>query len=434
MQERSFFQDILTNLLDRKSIFKSFLRKRDSNDNFSTEELINNMQNAKGEASAAVNAEFLFQNIETLNDEKRLNFFHLLARKYDINGETLLSAIKDFNKNSSPENLDKVIDFSEPKRKELFRRLNSSERGTIRLVKLREKLIDIVKDNPDLKRVDNDFLKLFKSWFNPGFLVLKPVDWTTSAHILEKIIKYEAVHEIKSWKDLRDRLEPSDRRCFAFFHPAMQDEPLIFVEVALMESNPHKIEEVLSSERKKVKRGDEKSAIFYSISNCQRGLKGVSFGNFLIKQVANQIKLEFPNIKNFVTLSPVPGFMKWVKGNSVSLYENIQKRKFNDELNDLQSDIIFSSIDYFSKSLRNDGLPNDPVARFHLGNGAVLDRINFAADKTEKAFIQSTGLMVNYKYDLDNIERNHEEYFRTKVVLSSSKVKELGKELSKNKN
>ena len=429
MNKISFFNGFLNNVFDKRSIFKSLGWFKEVKNDFSTQELIENVEQAKGEASAAVYAELLIQNIENLDDEMTLDFFNLLAENYDIESNLLSEALEDFNQNKSHENLSRVIEYSEPKRKELFRRLNSSQSGTIRLVRLREKLMDFLKENENLKRVDNDFVKLFKSWFNPGFLVLKHIDWTTPAHILEKIIEYEAVHEIVSWKDLRDRLEPYDRRCFAFFHPSMQDEPLIFVQVALMEEVPQTIEEVLSPNRKKVKIGNEKSAIFYSISNCQKGLNGISFGNFLIKQVANKIKLEFPNIKDFSTLSPVPGFMKWIEKNNLDLSNRIHDSNFVLSAEGLKSEILDSAIDYFFTSSRYDGLPNDPVSRFHLGNGAILDRINFLGDKSQKALSQAAGLMVNYKYDLENIEKNHEEYFKNKEIITSANIKAYKKRI-----
>jgi len=427
MSKSSFLNDILHNLLNRKILFKPFIRSKDTNDNYSVEELVHNILNAKGEASANVFSEQLLGKIESLDQNQLIGFFNYLAEYYDIDGIKLLEEVKKFNHNQSPENLSSVIRRSEPTRIEILSKLNSSERGTNRLVKLREKLLLFLKDKPNLKRVDNDFVKLFKNWFNSGFLVLKQIGWSTPALILEKVIEYEAVHEIASWKDLRDRLEPDDRLCFSFFHPSMQHEPLIFVVVALMDRVPENIEEVLSNDRKIVSKGNETTAVFYSISNCQKGLKGISFGNFLIKQVAQAIRTEYPNIKDFVTLSPVPDFMKWLKSEEKNFYEKLKDQSWVNDPESYKEEVIEKALDYFFKSSRPDRLPNDSVARFHLGNGAILDRINFMGDKSVKALSTAAGLMVNYRYNIENIEQNHEEYFKNKTIICSQSIKTLKK-------
>ena len=311
----TFFKEVLSTIVNNQQIFKSFGSWKKTNDNFSIHDLIGNVEKAKDEVSAQFYSNLLMEKVETLKEEELNDFFVLLSEEYEINSKELQNSLNKYNLNRSPENLSKIIDDSEPRRLEIFRRMNLSERGTIRLVKLREKLINLISHKPNFKRVDNDLLKLFKSWFNPGFLVLKRINWETPAHILEKIIKYESVHEIKSWRNLRDRVEPKDRLCFAFFHPAMIDEPLIFVQVALMKKIPNKIKQVLATDREIITQNDASSAIFYSISNCQGGLTGVSFGNFLIKQVANEIKNEISHIDNFATLSPIPGLMKWLEKN-----------------------------------------------------------------------------------------------------------------------
>ena len=433
MSKSSFLNDILNNLLNRKNLFKPLIRSKDTNDNYSAEELVHNILNAKGEASANVFSEQLLGKIENLDQNQLIGFFNYLAEYYDIDGIKLLEEVKKFNHNQSPENLSSVIKRSEPTRIEIFSKLNSSERGTNRLVKLREKLLLFLKDKPNLKRVDNDFVKLFKNWFNNGFLVLKQIGWSTPALILEKVIEYEAVHEIASWKDLRDRLEPDDRLCFSFFHPSMQDEPLIFVVVALMDKVPENIEEVLSNDRKIVSKGNETTAVFYSISNCQKGLKGISFGNFLIKQVAQAIRTEYPNIKDFVTLSPVPDFMKWLKLEKKHLYKRLKDPSWVKDTENYKEEVIENSLDYFFTSSRPDRLPNDSVARFHLGNGAILDRINFMGDESVKALSSAAGLMVNYRYNIDSIEQNHEEYFKNKTIICSQSIKTLKKSFANTK-
>jgi Malonyl-CoA decarboxylase (MCD). len=264
MSKASFLNEMLNKLLKKKTLFRSFNNSVDTNDNFSIETLLQKVLKARGEASSNIISEQLFDKIEGLDDNELLEFFSDISKKFDIDGSKLLEEAKRYIQNNSTQNLEAVLETSQPKRIEILSKLNSSNKGTIRLVKLREKLFSFLKKHPDLKRVDNDFLKLFKSWFNSGFLILKKINWSTPALILEKVIEYEAVHEINSWKDLRERLEPHDRLCFSFFHPSMQDEPLIFVVVALMDKVPEKIDDVLSKNRKILTGGSETTAVFYS--------------------------------------------------------------------------------------------------------------------------------------------------------------------------
>ena len=248
------------------------------------------------------------------------------------------------------------------------------------------------------------------------FFSSKRIDWSTPASILEKIIAYEAVHEINSWSDLRARLEPEDRRCFAFFHPLIPNEPLIFVEVALTDNTPKTIGEVIRIDRNITPHADINTAVFYSISSCQDGLSGISFGNFLIKEVAHKLKRNNEALEKFVTISPVPNLSKWLKEKSM------------DE--DIDGDrLLKQAIIYLSDSDREDEFPNDPVARFHLGNGATLERVNLDADLSLKGIHQSKGIMVNYLYNLDSLERNHELFFKTKIVQQSDSIKSLRKKL-----
>ena len=353
MTRIQFFQDMISSLFSKKDVMKSlpWFEKKDKK--LSIQELIENVMNAKGEVSAIIYAENLFNRIENSSSEELIEFFVIINEDLDIDKENLRVVAEKYSKDSTSDYLEEIIHFSEPRRKELLRRLNACERGTIRLVRLREKLLKIIKFNSDLKKVDFDFVKLFKSWFNPGFLVLRPIDWTTPAHILEKIIFYEAVHEIKSWDDLRSRLEPLDRRCFAFFHPSMQDEPLIFVQVAIMNKIPSSIDQVLKNKNEENKLSDKKIAIFYSISNCQKGLKGISFGNFLIKTVAKELQKELPQLIEFVTLSPFIGFMNWFKNKDKSFFDKIiDIKSIHDE--NKQSQIKSFAYEYILKSNRND--------------------------------------------------------------------------------
>jgi malonyl-CoA decarboxylase len=315
---------------------------------------------------------------------------------------------------------------SEPKRREIFRRCNGISRGTIRLVNLRKRLLIVLNKNPQLKAVDYDLVYLFKNWFNRGFLILRPINWETPAHILEKIIAYEAVHEINSWDELRSRLAPKDRRCFAFFHPAMQDEPIIFVEVALMKDVPSKIEDVLKEKRDIFEPEETSVAVFYSISNCQKGLAGISFGNFLIKQVANDLNLEFKNLNKFITLSPVPGLRKWISNKYPKFDINLEKFKKPEQFLKVHETMMGYIGNYFLNSDRSDNMPNDPVARFHLGNGASLEQINYLGDPSLNGIKLSAGLMVNYLYDLDKVEQNHEQFISEKKInISKSAKKDL---------
>ena len=371
---------------------------------------------SSGEVSSLVYAEHLLTLIEQLNDNDLVIFLKELAENYDIDPSVLSEASKEYAANKTQANLEKVATASEPGWVELFRRLNTTPNGTVRLVRLRETIRGLVKDNPEIAFFNSSLLSLFKSWFNPSFLVLEKIDWSTPANILEKIIEYEAVHEINSWDDLRARLAPEDRRCFAFFHPLIPDEPLIFVEVALCDKMPESINEVIKIDREITEYKDINTAVFYSISNCQDGLAGISFGNFLIKKVAHKLKQELDDLSKFVTLSPMPSFVKWLEKKSI--YEDMD-----------EDGLMTQAILYLTESEREDNSPNDPVAKFHLGNGAILEKINLNADLSEKGLMQSKGLMVNYLYNLELLEKNHELFFKTKNVQQSDGIKSLKKKL-----
>ena len=302
--------------------------------------------------------------------------------------------------------------------------------------------------DPALAAVDADLRRLFYVWFNRGFLVLRRIDWNTPAAILEKIIRYEAVHEIQGWDDLRRRLDPADRRCFAFFHPSLVDEPLVFVEVALMRDMPDAIGQVLEEPHAEAVGKPPTTAVFYSISNCQEGLKGITFGNFLLKQVVEELARDKPSLKNFVTLSPVPQFTAWLErtatdadGEAVAdevraLLKVMRRADWPEGASDaeyaeIETGLMALAAHYFLNAKSMDGRPVDPVARFHLGNGARLDRINFLADTSEKSMREACGLMVNYRYEPKEIERNHEAYANEGVVASSRTVRGLLKLKSK---
>ena len=422
----NFFNDLINSLFDKPNKKKSFNFFSDKKKILSTRDFIDNVALAKGEVSALGYAEFLMQHCEKLDEKELIIFFKLMRENFDISSLELSQAVDEYKVNSNSENLITLMKFSEPKRREIFRRCNGISRGTIRLVNLRKRLLGILKKNPELKAVDYDLVYLLKNWFNRGFLILRPINWETPAHILEKIIAYEAVHEINSWDELRLRLAPKDRRCFAFFHPAMQDEPIIFVEVALMKNIPSKIQDVLEEKRDFLEPDEANVAVFYSISNCQKGLSGISFGNFLIKQVANDLKFEFNNIKKFVTLSPVPGLRNWIKNKKPKFEMILEKFKKSEQFLKVETNLMNCAGNYFLKSDRSDGMPNDPVARFHLGNGASLEQINYLGDTSLNGLNLSGGLMVNYLYDLDKVEENHEAYTsENKLNISKNAKKDL---------
>ena len=418
-----FVQELLNSIFEKPIKSKSFNFFAEKKKSISTKDFIDNVSSAKGEVSALGYAELLMQHCEHLSENDLLDFFKLIRDNYEISAKDLSVAIESYKTEQSSNNLINLLKLSEPKRREIFRRCNGISRGTIRLVNIRKRLLKLLKNNSELKAVDHDMVYLFKNWFNRGFLILRPINWETPAHILEKIIAYEAVHQINSWDELRARLAPKDRRCFAFFHPAMQDEPIIFVEVALMKGIPSKIEDVLREKRDILDPEETSVAVFYSISNCQKGLAGISFGNFLIKQVANDLNLEFKNLKKFITLSPVPGFRKWIRNKFPKVDIKLEKCVTREHFLKNHDLIMHHVGNYFMKSDRPDGLPNDPVARFHLGNGASLEQVNFLGDSSINGKVLSAGIMVNYLYDLDKVEKNHELLVSEKKINVSKLAK-----------
>jgi malonyl-CoA decarboxylase len=392
----------------------------------------------RGEASGVALAQTLLASYGTATDTGRLAFLQALADRFGPDRRRVEHAIEAVRKDHGTEALEALHAAAEPRRQELFRRLNLAPGGTAALIRMRAELSDHVKENPGLRCVDADFAHLFSSWFNRGFLVLRPIDWTTPANILEKIIRYEAVHAIENWDDLRNRLEPEDRRCYGFFHPQLVDEPLIFVEVALTREIPAAISPLLDLARTPIAATEATTAVFYSISNTQRGLGGVTFGNFLIKQVVENLKRELPNLRTFVTLSPVPGFAAWlarerIAEGSACLDTAAKEMLMVLDEPDWSSDprkaekvrgvLLPAAAYYFLKAKDPKGRLVDPVARFHLGNGARLERLNFLGDVSAKGVKQAHGLMVNYLYALDEIEKNHEAFAEKGVVAASPGVR-----------
>jgi malonyl-CoA decarboxylase len=438
----SFFGELLQSISERGRALLA--RDRRGTAEQRSEDLVEQCErliSGVGEASGTALARIILDRYRELTVGPRIAFFEALANRFGPDVKRLEAAIAAWQAAPSDTAAAEVHRASEPRRQELFRRLNLAPNGTQSLVRMREQLMDVLNRRDDLAAVDKDFVHLFSSWFNRGFLVLRRIDWSTPAIVLEKIIRYEAVHEIRDWDDLRRRIDPPDRRCYAFFHPALVDDPLIFVEVALDRDIPGAIGPILASTRlEPVDPEKAKVATFYSISNCQRGLAGVSFGNFLIKQVVEEISREFPKLSTFVTLSPVPGFSRWfareIKAETspaindndrpvLSLLERPHWWTDPELFSKLEEPIKRAAAYYFLRAKNQRGLPVDPVARFHLGNGARLERINWLGDTSDKGIEQSDGLMVNYLYDLADIEKNHESYAGERVVVASSAVQRL---------
>lgn len=347
-------------------------------------------------------------------------FFDMLAHDFDIDAETLAQLATDYANSRDPKTLAALTACAEPPRQELLRRLNRVAGATADLVAMRCDLLAMIKDAPHLAVIDQDFLHLFRSWFNQGFLVLRRINWDSPASILEKIIEYEAVHAIDSWEDLRRRLLPDDRRCYAYFHPAMPDEPLIFVEVALTDGIANNIQAVLAEDRPSLAPDKINTAVFYSISNCQKGLRGISFGNSLIKQVVEDLKTALPQLTTFVTLSPIPGFRRWAEQVLPTLpeAESAKLAQAMAEAEDGKADDTLRGYvaRYLISEKHKRGGPLDPVARFHLGNGALIHDIHIGADRSTNGLRQSCGAMVNYLYDLTQIDPNIERHSASGTV------------------
>ena len=429
----SLLQDILASIADRRAWLPDSLIGSGQKD---IADLCAALMSSRGEASGTALAAQALEAFGELNEEEQLTFFEGLAAQYDPDPDKALAAATAYAEDRSPATLAELLKATEPPRQELLRRLNLAPGGTAALVHMRECLLRHLRNRPELQTLDADFVHMFVSWFNRGFLVMRPIDWSTPAHILEKIIDYEAVHEIGDWDELRRRLQPEDRRCFAFFHPSMPDEPLVFVEVALTRDIAESIQALLAGDRDHLEPERATTAMFYSISNCQAGLRGVSFGSFLIKQVAEDLKRDLPAVKTFVTLSPVPGFVNWLEsqardnpqGAAADVFPRLSGPDWRTDAEAMESDrkqVTGLAARYFLAAKREDRQPVDPVARFHLGNGARLHQINWLGDLSDKGFAQSAGIMVNYLYDLDDIELNHEAYATNREVIASRRVRLL---------
>ena len=429
-------KEIISSIADvgQKLFKKSVVKKNDLESIISLcDDLISN----KGAAFGITVARDITDLYHTLSPDNKLLFFKKINEKFKPDHNKVNSAIETYKREQNDKNLFKLFVTSEGQRRELFRRMNMSPNGISTIVSLREDLLQILNDNKDLKPLDNDLRELFKSWFNPGFLKLTKITWDTKAAVLEKIIQYERVHKIKDMNELKRRLG-EDRRFFSYFHPALDDEPIIFVQVALTNGLGKSIQEIMKPTTGNQKKYD--TATFYSISNCQEGLTRVTLGNFLIKRVVYEIQEELPNIKNFGTLSPIPGFRDWFITLDEGVIQNILGKIPYSTISFLRSSslkvgdgrivsnkkaIIKLVAHYLMNEKNKKDLPINDVCRFHLGNGAIIEDIVINANVSEVGFNRSFGVMVNYLYELKNIEKNHEDYVNNKNIIISDKLKKL---------
>ena len=433
----SFLQELLATIADQgRQLLPRSLGRAGPKDGIT--ELAKALLSGRGEASGVAIASEILVRYRGLDPGARRKFLGFLAGTLQPDAQEVEQAARDYLEHPDADALVRLQEAVESPRQEFFRRLNLAPGATAAILAMRRDLI--AAHDPALADVDRDLMHLLSSWFNRGFLVLRRIDWQTPAAILEKIIAYEAVHEIQGWDDLRRRLDPADRRCFAFFHPSLIDEPLIFVEVALTDHVPDSIQAVLSEAPKEGVLADKPTtAVFYSISNCQEGLRGISFGNFLIKQVVEDLLKERASLKTFVTLSPIPGFADWLAGvlqdddNGLVFASDRERLALLDDPAWIETSLTESmkprlmqlAAHYFLYAKAGDGRPMDPVARFHLGNGARLDRINWQGDTSAKGLRESHGLMCNYRYELKDIEKNHEAYANDGAVAASRQIPAL---------
>ncbi|WP_339720400.1 malonyl-CoA decarboxylase domain-containing protein [Marinomonas primoryensis] len=410
----SMMMELLNSIFDRR--YRPLAKDKAEDSSIIT--LADKLIGTAGESSGITLATQVLDRFDTLNDVDKLAFFHHLADNMDIDYIVVEKALGAYKEQPSKKTYFDYMAAAEPRRQELIRRLNQVVGATGKLVNMRADLLRLKEKSDTLAALDLDFRHLFVSWFNRGFLVLRPINWETPAHILEKIIAYEAVHAIDSWDDLRRRMQPEDRCCFAFFHLSMPDEPLIFVEVALTQGIANSVQSVLSDNRQEISVDEADTAVFYSISNCQQGLNSISFGNSLIKQVVADLSSRFSNLKSFVTLSPIPSLKTWIQKKGI----NTTQAPF--------SDMRSLAAHYLLNEKSQNGKPLDPVARFHLGNGAKIHAIHNDADLSTKGLSQSGGAMVNYLYELKHVSENHEKFAATGCISAGQDIHKLGEHLS----
>lgn len=406
-----------------------------------------------GEVSSRARAAVLGQAYLSLNDRGKIKYLEILVKDFAVSNESITEVKQKIEElENNPDLVSTIRDLLIPPRIKLLTRFNDLPQGVKFLVDLRADIRFFMNSVPALKSLDYDLRRLLKSWFDIGFLELKRITWNEPAALLEKLIEYEAVHEISSWSDLRNRLD-EDRRCYAFFHPSMPDEPLIFIEVALVKGIAASIQTLLDEQEKPLDPKDADTAIFYSITNTQMGLQGIHFGGFLIKQVVDQLVMDLPNLNTFATLSPVPGFTDFINRLPDEKEKQILSEREQVELRELfgleSIKEILTNIDRLQNLVDSDTIKNilmkicawylvkekrgqralNPVADFHLNNGARLENINWMADVSEHGLRQSAGIMVNYVYKLSDIEKNHERYSDTGNIATSGNVTGLLKSI-----
>jgi malonyl-CoA decarboxylase len=442
----SFFNQLFRSIAERSRVlvdprFRAVVARRNRVARLA--EICHALIAEQGEPSGAALAMEALAVYSTLDEAGRAEFFDILHEEFSPRPEAVTRAMDVYREHPDWQTLAQLGQAVEPPRQELFRRMNMAPGGTAALVEMRGIVLQELARKPHRRTVEADLGHLLRSWFNRGFITLQRIDWHTPAHILEKLIRYEAVHEINGWDDLRRRLA-ADRRCFAFFHPALPDEPLIFVEVALLKGLAESVESLLDPDSGIGEPADADTAVFYSISDCQAGLHGISFGNFLIKQVAAELQAELPKLKMFATLSPVPGFRAWLEAHTpqIALLDGggrlagwLEKtiaqtgRRALTPGAEVRELLQHLCAYYLTRALRKDGRPLDAVARFHLRNGAQIERINWAADNSPRGLSQSAGIMVNYLYELDAVEHNHEAYVNEGRIAASRRVRSLARSL-----
>jgi malonyl-CoA decarboxylase len=428
--------------------------------------LCRSLLSESGEASQTAIAQEIIATYNSMKPEQRLSFFELLSREFGPDEAAIRRAVAEYEKAPGTKTLDVLSAAVEAPRQELMRRINTAPGGTETLVTMREHLLSLPPGSGDFSAIDSDLKHLFRSWFNRGFLQLRRISWETSALILEKLIHYEAVHEINGWPDLRRRLE-SDRRCFAFFHPALPDEPLVFVEVALMKGLPGNLAPLLDINAPVLPVEQADTAVFYSINNCLKGLRGVPFGNFLIKQVVAELAAELPNITTYSTLSPMPLFsqgLRDAKNESGFTPERLSRLLAKYARSLTSATRLADPVAAFFKLLEDPAAHRevlaeplqrvafayltrlrkgkklyDPVATFHLANGARLERVNVFGSMRPYGLKESFGVTVNYRYLPDELEENHERFVNDgqirvpKTLLQESKIVDEAWGIAENK-
>ncbi|MFK7891047.1 MAG: malonyl-CoA decarboxylase family protein [Granulosicoccus sp.] len=403
----------------------------------------------EGQRSGNLIARGLLTRFANSTAEQQLEFFRMLATRFDINADQAVFAAQQYSQSSTAENLSLLMESVEPTRQELFRRLNCVSGATSQLVHMRALLLDACRSNPELERIDLDFRHLFRAWFNQGFLILREIDWHTPAKVLENIIENDAISQISNWSSLRNRLESTDQRCYAFFHPAMPSEPLIVFEIALTDKTPQSLSQLTGNDRRVPRESDATTAVFYSICYCQAGLEGISFGNSLVKQVVAELKKSLPELRTFRTLSPIPGLMRWVAeqlktaqlneqadtdiaasddfchGAQIASMRLAQVVSENEKtlLDEADSHQLKQLAAYYLLNARHeDNQPLDSVAQFHLGSGAVFDDVLPGADESDTGRRKSASLMASYLYDMDCVDDNQDAYEESRQLLASSEM------------